>query len=598
MSMEPSLFSALKELYAQLTPRRKWQLLLLVAFMLVGAIAELATLGAVIPFLALLATPERAANYRFLGELLPRLGWQTPSDIMLPVTLLFVLIAFSAAVIRIVLNWASQKFAFRLGHDLGVEVYRRTLYQPYSYHASHNTSEIIAGIDKVNNVTGVLLQLTQISIAIILSVFIIGALVAIDPLIASIAASGFGVLYIGVSYATRRKLKSNSQIIATTLNKRVQNVQEGLGGIRDIILDHSQRVYLRKFMQADLAFRDAQAINSIIGTGPRFAIEAGGMVLIAALALMLSYQPEGLLTAVPVLGALALGAQRLLPLFQLIYLGWTQVNGNRQALTDVIALLRRPMPEEKPTRDVAAVTFMRDISLRDLSFRYLAELPDVIHQVNLTIPKGSRVGFVGKTGSGKSTILDIIMGLLEPTVGAVLIDGKPIDAHNCRAWQARIAHVPQSIYLADTTIANNIAFGVEESRIDLERVRTAARRAQIADFIEGLSEGYRTPVGERGVRLSGGQRQRIGIARALYKDADVLVFDEATSALDNETETAVMEVVNKLGANITILMIAHRLSTVRDCNILIALEHGQIVTTRSHRNTIASADSAHQTFTT
>jgi ABC-type multidrug transport system fused ATPase/permease subunit len=372
----------------------------------------------------------------------------------------------------------------------------------------------------------------------------------------------------------------------------VKTVQEGLGGIRDVLIDQAQPVYLDKFRRIESVLRDAQAVNIFIGAAPRFVIEACGMVLIAGLALMLSSGTGGLFTALPVLGALALGAQRLLPLLQVIYNGWTQIAGNRQALFDVLDILDLPLNVRHVASDrITPLPFERKISLNNITFRYGKESAPVLNAVNLTIKKGDRIGVIGKTGSGKSTIMDLVMGLLEPTSGEICVDGELLSEKNIVGWQVQIAHVPQAIYLADTTIAENIAFGIPQDEIDWERLRKAAQRAELKEFIETLPESFLTVVGERGIRLSGGQRQRIGIARALYKQASVLVFDEATSALDNETEAAVMEAIGKLQSDLTILIIAHRLSTVSMCDKIFKLEDGHIVAGGSLEAVVQSGQS-------
>ena len=306
-------------------------------------------------------------------------------------------------------------------------------------------------------------------------------------------------------------------------------------------------------------------------------MEALGILLIAALTYALSRQAGGIAIALPVLGALALGAQRMLPALQQIYSAWTSIAGNHASLADTIAMLDQPLPVEILQPAPAPLPLQNAICFDAVRFRYTSDGPWVLDGVNLTIPKGSRVGFVGSTGRGKSTTLDLLMGLLMPTEGQLLVDGQPISGNRRSAWQRSIAHVPQSIYLADTTLAENIAFGVPRDAIDLDRVRQAARQAQIAGLIENYPDGYYAYVGERGIRLSGGQRQRIGIARALYKQATVLVFDEATSALDNATEQSVMDAIEGLSSNLTILLVAHRLTTVRRCDTIVELEQGQMV---------------------
>jgi ATP-binding cassette, subfamily B, bacterial PglK len=587
---DKKIFTALKRLYGHFTQRRKYQFCLVLVLLLIGALAELATIGVVLPFLALLADPSGALNHPFVTLLLTNFGWHTKEQLLVPITLLFGSTAIITGVIRIILTYASQKFVFRLGHDLGVAAYSRILHQPYSFHISRNTSETISCIDKVNSVLfSILSPVMQLVIGIIICLSIIAVFMILNPFIAFATAAILGFIYIAVSFGTRRRLKNNSKIIAESLTQRVKIIQEGLGGIRDVLIDHSQSVYVEKFKNIDLTFRDAQTINAFIGATPRFIVEAAGMALIALMALFLSMQQGDMTSAIPMLGALALGAQRILPLLQQIYYGWASLMGNKQIMFDVLELLDRPAPEERLSiRQASDFEFKRSITLRNIGFRYSPLQQFVLKHIDLEIDNGQRVGFVGKTGSGKSTLLDMIMGLLEPTEGQILVDGKELDEGTRRGWQSRIAHVPQAIFLADASIKANIAFGITEECIDMDRVRKAARRAHLSDFIESLEVGYETSVGERGVKLSGGQRQRIGIARALYREADVLIFDEATSALDNETEAAVMEAINELGRDLTILMIAHRLSTVAACDKIVRMDGGHIVEEGSPNSIIKS----------
>jgi ABC-type bacteriocin/lantibiotic exporter with double-glycine peptidase domain len=577
LSSEPeSLLASLRRLLTHLSRRRRWQLGGLLAFMLLGAFAELATLGAVIPFLALLTDPTLASRYPLLQAMFVAVGWARGESILLPATVLFAVVAVSAAAIRIALSWATYKFTFGMGVDIGIQVYRRTLYQPYSFHVARNTSELIGGINKVQSVVnGVINPLMQGIVSAVLGVAILGALVSIDPVTALVAGVGFGLIYMLVTLTTRRQLRANSKIIGNNETRRVQAVQEGLGGIRDMLIDGTQGVYIQRFSQIEVAQSQARASNNFMGAAPRYIIESIGMVLIAALAYYLSLRGGGLAGAIPVLGALAIGAQKLMPQMQLIYTAWAAVSGNSTILADVVGLLDQAIPDEYTKSAPASPAHLQQgIALRNLGFCYQPGAPEVLRQINLEIPRGSRVGFIGKTGSGKSTVIDLIMGLLEPTSGSIEIDGQPLTSANRRAWQAHIAHVPQSIYLADSSIAANIALGIEPHHIDQNRVREAARKAQLDEFIETLPAQYETAVGERGVRLSGGQRQRIGLARALYKQADVLVLDEATSALDDATEKSVMQAIESLGEEITVLMIAHRVSTLSRCDRIFELSNG------------------------
>jgi ATP-binding cassette subfamily B protein len=271
-----------------------------------------------------------------------------------------------------------------------------------------------------------------------------------------------------------------------------------------------------------------------------------------------------------------LAAQRMLPVLQNLYSNSVRVRSSQASVQDALDLLEQPLPAHVGLPPAPPLPFREAIVVQDLHFRYSPTTPWVLRGLQLRIPRGSRVGFIGATGSGKSTLIDILMGLLSPVQGQVLVDGQPVFPDHTRGWQAHLAHVPQAIYLADVSIAENIAFGVPVDQIDRARVREAARQAQIADAIESWTEGYDTLVGERGVRLSGGQRQRVGIARALYKRADVIVFDEATSALDNQTEAAVMEAIEGLHSDLTLLIVAHRLTTLRGCDLIVELEQGRI----------------------
>jgi ABC-type multidrug transport system fused ATPase/permease subunit len=566
-------------LWRQLSRRRQLQFGLLMVLMLVSAFAEVVSLGAVLPFLGILVSPERMFNHPIVADVALDWGITSADQLVLPLTGLFSAAALIAGAIRIILLWVSTRLALVCGADLSIEVYRRSLYQPYQVHVARNSSTLISGIGKVNGVVfGVLLPALMLVSSAVLLMAIMFALLAIDPMAASVAAFGFGASYALITLMSRRRLHRNSQRIAYEQIQVVKALQEGLGGIRDVLLDGTQPVYCDIYRQADHPLRRAQGSNVFISGSPRPAMEALGMVLIAALAFALSRQAGGFATALPVLGALALGAQRLLPALHQIYSSWASIAGSHASLVDTIELLDQPLPAELLEPAPAPLPFQDAVRFNAVRFRYIGDGPWVLDGLNLTIPKGARVGFVGSTGSGKSTTLDLLMGLLMPTEGEVLVDGQPINGSRLRAWQRTIAHVPQSIYLADTTLAENIALGVPRNAIDMDRVQQAARQAQIADFIESSPEGYRAYVGERGIRLSGGQRQRIGIARALYKQASVLVFDEATSALDNATEQSVMDAIEGLSSDLTILLIAHRLSTVRRCDTIVELNNGKVVT--------------------
>jgi ATP-binding cassette subfamily B protein len=343
-----------------------------------------------------------------------------------------------------------------------------------------------------------------------------------------------------------------------------------------VLIDGTQPAYVKIYAEADGRMRRAQANSQIIGGSPRFLVEALGMLFIAGIGYSLASNTEGFVWAIPYMGVLVLGAQRILPSIHTIYSNLTALRAGQATLQDTLELLDQPLPPYAKLPSPAGIPFNHSITLEKVSFRYTASTPWVLRDISLIIPKGSRVGIVGSTGCGKSTLLDLVMGLLHPTEGEVAIDGAAVTETNQRSWQKRIAHVPQDIFLADATIAENIAFGIPLRLIDFERVRRAAEIACIAETIETWQNKYGTRVGERGVQISGGQRQRIGIARAIYKQADVLFFDEATSALDIKTEKAVSESLLFLDCELTIFIIAHRISSLVACDVIIELESGRI----------------------
>jgi ATP-binding cassette subfamily B protein len=470
-------------------------------------------------------------------------------------------------------------------------MYRRTLYQPYSVHVSRNTSEIIDGISIKSTAiaNGIVMPLLYILSSAIMTGLIVCILLALAPETTLIAFSIFGLIYMTVIKLTRKQLLIDSKNIAHESTQVIKSLQEGLGGIRDVLIDGTQNTFCRIYQKSDFVLRRSYASSSFISVSPRFAVEALGILLIALLAYIMAEQPNGVAKAVPILGALALAAQRLLPLMQQAYSSWSNLRQNQYSLKDTLEFLDQSLPDNHDDDSILPIAFSKDIILDNVSFSYSVDAGPILRQLNLTISKGSRIGFIGETGSGKSTLLDIIMGLLQPTAGELRVDGKKISSNNLRAWQKHVAHVPQNIFLADGTISENIAFGLPKDQINEERVHQAAKQAQIHDIIQQLPNDYRTLVGERGVRLSGGQRQRLGIARAIYKQADVIIFDEATSALDSDTEKAVMEAIDRLSSDLTILIIAHRLSTLKNCSSIVRLDKGKISTVGPYEEIIEAS---------
>lgn len=557
-------------LFRLLPPARRRQFVLTLLLMLAGAAAEMVTIGAALPFLALVADPGSGLVPPRLVAFLTALGGSP----VVGAAMLLIVAALGSALVRLALTWGSQRFVMAAGHDMAAAVFGRMLRQPYAEQVRRNSSTTLAAIEKVQSVVfGLLQPAMQGMIAAFIALCVFALLLSIDVRAAGIAAVSVTLAYVAVSLVVRPRLKRNSEALAGTMVERTRTVQEGLGGIRDIILDRSEALFEAKFAELDGRYRRAVATNQFVAGSPRFVVEAAGLVAIALVTLAMSVEPGGVVKAIPVLGALALGAQRLLPLLQQAYYGWSLASGNFQAFRDVIELMEAPVPEPQPPAEPLA--FERELVFEQVGFRYPEGRFDLA-EVDLRIRAGEHVGIAGATGGGKSTLLDLMMGLLEPDEGAILVDGRPLDAASRPAWQAGLAHVPQAIYLADDTIAANIAFPRPAAGMDQERLAAAVRAAQLESFLAGLPDGLETYVGERGVRLSGGQRQRIGIARALYRRPRLLILDEATSALDEATETAVLAALQALRGDLTLITVAHRATTLAACDRLIRVEGGRV----------------------
>jgi len=569
----------IKDLWLHLSPRRHQQFYFLSLLMIVASLFEVVSIGAILPFLGAITEPEIIYQHPYMRPFIDFFNIKNADELLLPTTVIFITSAIVAGTIRLLLLFCLTKLSFATGHDLSIDIYSRTLHQNYEVHVRRNSSEVINGIiSKTGTViSGIISPILTLISSLLMMVMTLYVLFLIDAKIAFSAISGFVVIYFFIVQLSKRKLKENSYIVANESTNMIKALQEGLGGIRDVLINGSQQFYTQLYRNADLPLRRALASNVVINGSPRYLVESIGMVLVAILAYSMSFRDGGLDMVIPVLGALALGAQRLLPTLQQAYSSYSTIRASYSSFADVLKLLDQPMPKTSiRLSSKQEFNFENEIKIENLSFRYEANSSWVLKDVSMIIPKGSRIGFIGETGSGKSTLLDIIMGLLPETEGAIKIDSNLINENNRILWQKHIAHVPQNIFLSDSSIEENIAFGVAKKNIDKEKVRKAAKQAQISQLINSWKEGYDTNIGERGVRLSGGQRQRIAIARALYLNADVLIFDEATSALDTDTEKSVMNSIEALDRKITILIIAHRLSTLDGCDQILELKNGKL----------------------
>lgn len=578
-------------LWAKLEWRRRRQFRLIILLMLASAVLEVVSLGAVVPFIAVLVDPVKALDYPVVGRLASGLGIDESDNLVLLFTVGFGSVALVSGAVHLLVLRVSTRLSVSAAADLRMEAYRRTLYQPYRIHAERNSSEVMSGVlEKTETATRSVFQPIQtLGTTVLVAVAVIGTLIAISPVVAMVAFAVLGGGYGSVVGLVRRRLRQNSKIDSVERTKLYRALQEGLGGIRDVLLGGLQAEYMDIYRSADRPLRRTRSTNAFITLAPRYLIETLALILVAAMAYWFSRDSGGVAGALPVLGAIAVGGQRLLPALQQGYFAWASIMATESQLRETLEYLEQPIDENllQPVPD--ALGLENQICFRNVSFRYSKDEPWVLRGVDFCIPKGSKVAVVGPSGSGKSTLLDILMGLLEPTSGWVEVDGQRLTPDVLRSWQQSLAHVPQHIFLVDASLIDNIALGSTIDGVDEERVTAVVRRSRLTEVVEASSEGLGAQVGERGIRLSGGQRQRLGIARALYKTADLLVLDEATSALDNVIEREIAAEITLGSPGVTVVVVAHRLSTIEDCDTIVELVDGRIASSGTYRELLESS---------
>ena len=573
----------LASFWGVLTAAHKRRLRRTLLLMLAGAAAELISIGALLPLLTLLVNPGPMSE-----AIAERLKF-IPAEPVVVAAIIFTMAAFASAATRFALVRSMSRLALDVAHELAAGIFGRMLRQPYSDHVRGNSSDVLVGIERVQlAVFGFLVPIMRGGVAAFIALSILTLLLFVDAATTILAALFLTCLYVSISLALRQRLDRDSISIAAMGKARIKAVQEALGAMRDIILDRSQPLFEAEFRRLDWRFREAQSATQIIATGPRFAIEAMAVAVLTLMLVLSSFRAGGIAASLPVIGMLALAAQRLLPLLHEIFTGWSLAVGNLQPLREVIALAHVPVADEdggsKPKRNQDAIRFKREIAVDRVGFCY-GQHGFMLENISLTISRGNWLGITGATGCGKSTLLDLLMGLLEPRNGTIRVDGRPLDSATRPSWRRQIAHVPQAVHLFDDTIATNIAFAVPQQEVSIDAIRAAAAAACIDDFIDSLPEGYQTRVGERGILLSGGQRQRLGIARALYRRAPVLILDEATNALDEQTEDRILQSLADR-PELTLIAVSHRAATLSRCHSIINLEGGILLAAKTGRSAI------------
>ncbi|HEX2164898.1 MAG TPA: ABC transporter ATP-binding protein [Thermoanaerobaculia bacterium] len=583
--------STLRQLYRILSPRERRQALWLLPLLIATALMQVVGIASVTPFLAVVADPGAVERHESLRRLYELGGFTEVRTFLLALGALMFVVIVGSNGLTAISTWAVLRFSWMRSHTIAVRILRGFLARPYLFFLEQHSADLGRNLlgEVVQIVTGTLVPAMKAVSGAIAALAVMALLVYVDPLLACLTAVVMGGAYGALFFAIRRRQRRMGQVRLAANKGRFKTLAETFGGIKEVKLLGREATMVRRFQRPSADYAAATALNAVVAQVPRFALEGiafGGIVLMV---LYLLRREAGFEAIVPTIGLYALAGYRLMPSLQQIFHGLTNIRFNSAALDHLSEYLPAAEVDFGERRPVAPLPLARSIRLRGVWFQYPTAKEPLFRGLDLEIAAGRSTAFVGATGSGKSTLGDLLLGLLRPDRGAIEIDGVPLGDANLRAWQRNLGYVPQSIFLADDTIARNIAFGLPDREIDMEAVARAARAACIDEFIEReLPRGYDTVVGERGVRLSGGQRQRIGIARALYHDPQVILFDEATSSLDNVTEEQVLEAVSALARTRTTITIAHRLSTVRGCDRILLLEGGEVVASGTYDELIAS----------
>jgi ABC-type bacteriocin/lantibiotic exporter with double-glycine peptidase domain len=554
---------------------------------MIAAFVEIVSIGSIFPLMVALAPGSKTAlseNQHFAALL----NFFSPTGSLPHIEFalyFFIGFAIFAGALRSLLTWVQVRFSYALGAEFSAKIYKELLNKAYSYHLETNSSELISSITIKSEalVAHCIYPIISICSSTIIALIILAGLLALNPILAIATLIGLLAIYVAVTYCVKKLLVSDGNMVNSSAGRIQKHLQESFRGIREIILDGSQHEYIKSYKQILYPFKKASGNLLVVSLMPRYMIESLIMILIAVASFVLSGQ-ESLAGALPEIGVLVIAIQKLLPISQQMYSAWTALIGGRASVEAAMFILEAKnehMLEQSPIK-IGDINFKDRLEIQGLNYRYGDQNEFIFNNISLEIFKGYKVGFIGQTGSGKTTLLDLVMGLLRPTSGVILVDGVSLSSANLKQWQKKISHVPQNIYIRDGTFAENVAQTDSLERVDFSRLAQAIALASLEEFVKELPEGYMTPLGEDGARLSGGQKQRLGIARALYKNAELLILDEATSALDIETEESVMQAIENLPSSLTILIVAHRYSTLRSCDLIYEIKDGSITWSGSY----------------
>jgi ATP-binding cassette, subfamily B, bacterial PglK len=588
------MLKMIQQLFSLLTPRQVRQFYILQLLVVAMALTELVGIASIAPFMALVGDISLLEKAGVFAELYQWSGVSNPMDFLFYTGLAVLLTLTFSTVISMFTIWKLSLYATKVGTEIADRLYTHYMQQDWLFHASNSSAYLTKQVSsEAMRVTDQIIQpLIQMNAKVVLAIFISISILIYDPFIAIGGLLLFACAYFLLYKLVRKRLETNGRNMSRVLTDRFRLMNEGFGGIKDVLLLNRRYDFVARFQESGKTFAHARGTNTAISQVPRYFMEliAFGAMIILVLLLIKTHQGN-LGTVLPILAVYALAAFKLLPALQQIYASMAQIKGNAAAFEAIKEDLAQPLSTQQPTVKETTSTHLllkKQISLNSITFSYPGKPSPAVNGLNMVIPVNSVIGLVGASGSGKSTAIDLLLGLLIPQQGDLCIDDTCITDENRRAWQNTLGFVPQSIYLSEGTIAENVAFGLPAKDINLDQVNKALHLANLTELVEQLPKGLNTQVGERGVQLSGGQRQRIGIARALYHEADVFVFDEATSALDGITEKIIMEAIHDFSGQKTIIMIAHRLKTVQKCDIIYMMDQGKIIDQGSYQQLLDS----------
>ncbi len=581
-----NIYQILKLSWGYLSPIRKRQLNYLFLLTIVNSFAELISISAIYPFLSFLVEPDLVKKYTFIQNIIKTFNITSDDQLLTLVTVLYISSIIISSIIKTFFTFYSYRISAISVSELGSKAFKKTVNRSFSYHLLNNSNLLLTTITKDIDdiITYVFIPISQLISGIILSLFVIGLLLYVNFKLTILSFILIGLFYFLVVKLTSKEIRILSKVNLSNSQYMTKLVQETIGSISEIILSNNQNFYNKKFSEVDFSHRKNIAKGSVISIMPKLIIEPLGIIAISMTGFFL-VKTDGLETAIPTLGLISYCIIKLLPYSQRIYEGITLPRLAKAKLINLLKILKESdiFDINQNTNSKQPKLNFEKLELKNIQFRYGNESPLVLENLNLKIHKGEKIGIIGKTGCGKSTVINIINGLLKPNLGEVLINdlnlysNKNLDCNLIQSWQKNIIYVPQNIFLSDCSIAENIALGKTRDEIDFEKIKKVSKISQLDNDIYKGKFSLQTIVGERGIRLSGGQKQRIGIARALYKESKFILLDEATSALDNITEKLIMEGIKKFDPEISIVIIAHRLNTLKYCSKIYQLNNGKLI---------------------